>query len=61
MNNYRFELDVMIPANRAIEVSSKASLDQVNNRRAILFQIGEADVPDGVQYAKSIDVKTRNK
>lgn len=51
----------MIPANRAIEVSSKASLDQVNNRRAILFQIGEVDVPDGVQYAKSINVKTRNK
>ena len=50
------EKAVMIPANRVIEVSCKANLDQINNRRAMLLQIGEVDV-----YRKHCNVKTTNK
>lgn len=48
------EKAVMIPANRVIEVSCKANLDQINNRRAMLLQIGEVDV-----YRKHCNVKPR--
>ena len=50
------EKAVMKPANRVIEVSCKANLDQINNRRAMLLQIGEVEV-----YRKHCNVKTRNK
>ena len=50
------EKAVMISANRVIEVSCKANLDQINNRRAMLLQIGEVDV-----YRKHCNVKTTNK
>ena len=50
------EKAVMITANRVIEVSCKANLDQINNRRAMLLQIGEVDV-----YRKHCNVKTTNK
>ena len=44
---------VTIPENRVIKVSCRASVDQIKYRR-VIFKIFEVDVPDSVQYAKSI-------
>ena len=46
--------DVIVPAKRVVEASCKANLGQIKNKRALSFQIGEVDVPDGVQYSESI-------
>lgn len=42
----------MMPTKGDIEVSCKVNLGQISSRTAMLFQIGEADVPDGIQYAE---------
>ena len=42
----------MMPTKGDIEVSCKVNLSQISSIRAMLFQIGEVDVPQGIQYAE---------
>lgn len=42
----------MMPTKGDIEVSCKVNLGQISSIRAMLFQIGEVDVPQGIQYAE---------
>lgn len=41
-----------MPTKGDIEVSCKVNLGQISSIRAMLFQIGEVDVPQGIQYAE---------
>ena len=46
------EKAVMIPANRVIEVSCKANLDQINNRRAMLLQLVKLTYTESIVMLK---------
>ena len=40
----------MMPTKGDVEVSCKVNLGQISSRRAMLFEIDEVDVSDGIQY-----------
>ena len=46
--------NVIIPAGRIVQVPCKTDLGFVKVERAMLFQPGEIDVPEGLQYAETV-------
>ena len=46
--------NVIIPAGRIVQVPCKTDVGFVKVERAMLFQPGEIDVPEGLQYAETV-------
>lgn len=46
--------NVIIPAERIVEVPWKADVGFVKVKKAMLFQPREIDVPEGLQYAETV-------
>ena len=46
--------NLIIPAGRIVQVPCKADLGFVKVKRAMLFQRGENDLPEGLQYAETV-------
>ena len=48
------EKNLIIPAGRIMQVPCKADVGFVKVKKAMLFQPGEIDVPEGLQYAETV-------
>ena len=46
--------NAIIPAGRIVQVPCKTDVGLVKMKKAMLFQSGEIDVPEGLQYAKTV-------
>ena len=46
--------NAIIPAGRIVQVPCKTDVGFVKMKKAMLFQSGEIDVPEGLQYAKTV-------